>query len=113
VGVYAVNAGTWKARAIADRDVDEIAETIAADNVDAAVRFIHAVRDAYELLGSFPRAGAVRDDKSGELRGLRSWPLGGHFANYLILYLERDFGVEILRVVHGARDVQAIIDRIR
>ena len=108
-----MSAGTWKIRAAADRDVDEIAETIAADNVDAAIRFVRAVRDAYELLGSFPRAGAIREARSDELRGLRSWPLGGQFANYLILYLERDFGVEILRVVHGACDVQAIVDRIR
>jgi toxin ParE1/3/4 len=108
-----VSAATWKARAAADRDVDEIAETIAADSVDAAIRFIHSVRDAYELLASFPRAGAIREAKSGDLHGLRSWPLGGHFANYLILYLERDFGAEILRVIHGARDVQVIIDRIR
>jgi toxin ParE1/3/4 len=108
-----VSAGIWKARLVADHDVDEIAGTIAVDNLDAAIRFLTAVRHAYELLASFPRAGAIRRAQSDELRGLRSWPLGGHFANYLILYLERDFGVEILRVVHGARDVQGIIDRIR
>ena len=48
---------TWKVRVVADRDIDQIAEHIAADNIDAAIRFVSKVRAAYELLSQFPKAG--------------------------------------------------------
>ncbi len=103
-------SGIWKARLAADQDIDEIADHIRADSVEAAIRFVRVVRDAFDLLAMFPRAGPVRKAKSAELAGLRSWPLGGRFSNYLIFYIEREYGVEILRVLHGMRDVDSIID---
>ena len=106
-------SGRWKTRLTADQDVNDIADYIRADNIDAAIRFITTVREAYDLLAEFPRAGPLRQARSTRLAELRCWPLGGRFANYLILYMERDFGVEILRVVHGARDVTRIVDGLR
>jgi toxin ParE1/3/4 len=103
---------TWKVRVVADRDIDQIAEHIAADNIDAAIRFVSKVRAAYELLSQFPKAGQRRRGSIPRLGQIRSWPLGGHFANYLILYAERDYGVEILRVVHGAQDVDRLVDEL-
>ena len=98
----------WKVRLAADLDIDEIADRIAADNVDAAIRFVLKVRAAYEVLAQFPRAGQRRRTQDPDL-SVRSWPLGGHFASYLILYVERDYGVEILRVVHGAQNLERLI----
>lgn len=108
-----MTGGVWKTRLTADQDVDDIADHIRADNQDAAVRFVGAVQEAYALLAHYPRAGPARRTRSPRLAGLRHWPLGGSFSNYLIFYLERDFGVEILRVVHGARDLERIIESIR
>ena len=105
-----MGGGVWKARRAADLDVDEIADYIGSGSTDAAVRFVRAVQEAYELLAEYPRAGPVRRARSPALAKLRFWPLGGSFANYLVLYLERDYGVEILRVVHGARDVDRIVE---
>ncbi|CAA9424188.1 MAG: hypothetical protein AVDCRST_MAG64-3502 [uncultured Phycisphaerae bacterium] len=102
----------WKARGAADQDVDDIATLIAAGSTDAAVRFVNTGRAAYELLAEHPRAGPLRNARSPHLAGLRFWPLGGSFSSYLILYLERDYGVDILRVVHGARDVDELVKRI-
>ena len=31
------------------------------------------------------------------------------FKKYLVFYRASDFGVEIIRVIHGARDVEAIL----
>lgn len=104
--------GTWKARRAADHDVDGIADFIAARNPDAAERFVIRVKESFELLAEFPQAGRARRARSPELEGLRCWPLGGRFSNYLILYLERDFGVEILRVLHAARDVDRVVDEL-
>ncbi len=39
--------------------------------------------------------------------GLRSFPVG----NYLILYRPTDYGVEIVRVVHGSRDIEALFEQ--
>lgn len=41
--------------------------------------------------------------------GIRQWRLPG-FENYLIFYRPLDDGVEILRVLHGARDIQRIFE---
>ena len=103
---------TWKVRLTADRDIDQIADHIALDNIDAAIRFVHRVRAAYELLARFPKGGQLRHTSHPQVGAIRSWPLGGHFANYLILYGERDYGVEILRVVHGAQDVDRLLEEI-
>lgn len=77
-----MTGGVWKTRLIADHDVDEIADYIRADNPDAAVRFVRAVQEAYDLLASYPRAGPARRTRSPRLAGLRHWPMGGSFSNY-------------------------------
>lgn len=33
----------------------------------------------------------------------------GRFRNYLIFYRRKDDGVEVLRVLHGARDIRSLL----
>jgi len=39
--------------------------------------------------------------------GLRAWPIDG-FRNHLVFYRPTDEGVDIVRVLHGARDIEAL-----
>ena len=97
-------------RAQAELDVDEIAARIAENNLDAALRFLRAVENAYELLAAWPRIGTRRIARNPSLCGLRSYPIR-RFRNYLIFYLPFEDGVEIVRVIHGARDLPVVLRR--
>ena len=81
----------------ARRDLQEILEFIALDKPAAALRHVERLEDACLELAKNPELGAARNDI---LPRLRVWSVG----NYVIFYRPSDDGVEIIRVVHGARD---------
>ena len=85
-------------------DVEEIAEYIARDSPKAAVKFFVAVEKACDLLVGMPGAGAKQEVGDPWLAELRIWPIKG-FRNFLVCYLPLADGVEVVRVIHGARDV--------
>jgi toxin ParE1/3/4 len=86
----------------AQDDVGEIIDHIASHHVDAAKRFARAFREDCVLLADHPNAGPRVGRAPKRLLGLRYFPVRG-FRNYLILYLPIVAGVEVVRVVHGAR----------
>ena len=69
---------------------------IAQDNPKAADRLLDEIKDKFGLLSEQPRLGPARPDIAPELRYV---PVG----RYLILYREIADGIEVVRVVHGAR----------
>jgi len=42
------------------------------------------------------------------LKGLRRFPVTD-FGNYLVFYLPRRDGIEVIRVIHGARDIEVLL----
>lgn len=83
----------------AEADVDGILSFIADDNREAALVLHDRLTGIFEMLSNTPRAGRERKEFRADAR---SFPEG----NYLIIYriLAGD-DVEILRVLHGARDL--------
>lgn len=86
-------------------DAMGIAAYIAARNFDAGLRFLDAVDRDYKRISEFPGIGTLRTCRRPELAGLRSVPVSG-FRNWLIFFLSREGEVEIVRVLHGARDLR-------
>jgi toxin ParE1/3/4 len=82
----------------AGRDLEEIEEYISQDNPDAASQLILAIREKCVILSEQPGIGRNRSDLSPNLRG---FPVG----NYIIFYRPASQGIEIIRVLHGARDI--------
>ena len=82
----------------AEADLDDIWWYIAQDNPDAADRLLDAINERCNLLARFPLVGTSRDEL---LPSLRSVPMG----SYLVFYLPLDDGIEVIRVLHGARDI--------
>ncbi len=79
-------------------DLAEIWDYIADDSEARADAFIDTVNDKFRMLAGHPGMGRLRD----ELRpSLRSFPVG----RYIIFYLPLPDGVDIVRVLHSARDI--------
>ena len=89
----------------ADLDLDEIWEYIAADNVDAADRWIGKLFDAFEALARTPGMGHKREDLTDY--PVVYWPVG----SYLIIYRAEHRPVEIVAVTQGSRDIPAFLRR--
>ena len=84
-------------------DLDEIWFYIAQDNTDAADRFLGAIVSRFPKLATMPQIGRAREELSPRLR---SFPLG----RYIIFYRPMENGVEIVRVLHGARDLPPLFE---
>jgi len=67
-------------------------------------------QDTFESLAAMPKAGVRCDFTTSALRRVRRWPVKG-FENWLIFYLPKIDGVEILHVIHGARDINNLLNR--
>jgi len=74
-----------------------------------ALRFIEAVDAAFRRLADTPEIGRLREFRNQRLAGLRSWPVPG-FEKHLIFYRVDEESVEIVRVVHGARDLALALE---
>jgi toxin ParE1/3/4 len=88
--------GQFIRTAKAEEDLIEIWMYIASDNPEAADKLIDRIDAKCKMLADNPAMGQARPDIAIELRYL---PVGRH----LILYREISQGIEIVRVVHGAR----------
>ena len=93
----------------AKRDLIEHFAYIGQNNLDAANRFLVAVEEALAKLERLPGMGRVRAFRRQELQGIRSWVVRG-FENYIIFYREVEGGIEVLRVLHGARDIDRVLE---
>ncbi len=85
-----------------DSDIDELADYIAQDNLDAAIRFMDSLQNTLELISGQPRIGSLRYAHLPMLEGLRVLAVSG-FGNHMVFYIERSTHIDVLRVLHGAR----------
>ena len=89
-------------------DLDEQSDYIAQNNLDAALRFFDSARQSFSQLARTPGIGSPYEVSNPRLQGLRKWPVRG-FEKYLIFYLVRDDRLEVVRIIHAARDIPAIL----
>jgi len=94
-------------RRLAVRDILEQADHIARDSIEAADGFIQAAEKAFHLLAENPRAGARRTFSNPAFADIRMWPIRG-FEKHLVFYREIPNGVEVIRVLHAARDLPSL-----
>lgn len=85
----------------ADRDLDSIWDYIAADNVDAAERWIGERFDAFDAIGDTPGIGHKREDLTPY--PVLFWPVGA----YHVIYRATSRLGEIVAVTQGSRDIPA------
>ena len=88
-------------------DLVEIAACIAEDNPEAAERLLHTAEAALGMIASMPSVGRAYRVQSPAAQGMRVWRVEG-FERYLILYRVVQSRVEIVRVLHGSRDIEGL-----
>ncbi len=81
-------------------DLDEIYEYVGRANRTAARRLLERFQDALRLLAKQPMMGQARPDLAADLRTIT-------VANYVIYFRPVKGGIQVARVIHGARDVKA------
>lgn len=86
----------------AESDLIDIWVSIALDNRRAADQLLEDFESRFNQLSDFPESGPLRPDIADDVRTLTC-------RNYLILYRMTSDRIEIVRVVHGARDITALL----
>ncbi len=76
---------------------------------ETAERFVDEAETAFTQLAGQPHMGWQRTFRNRRLSDIRVWRVKG-FAEYLIFYLPLDDGVDIIRVLHGRRDLENILE---
>jgi toxin ParE1/3/4 len=87
----------------ASSDLIEIWIYIADDSVANADAFIDKLYQAIQALGRQPGSGRHREELAP---GIQSFPFG----RYIIFYRAVTSGIEIVRVLHSARDIENIFE---
>ena len=92
-----------KVAATAEQDLQDILEYVSQNNLPAADKLIRDIVRKFAFLRDNPQAGILR---SRLMINLRSFVT----RNYFIFYLPIENGIEILRVLHSSRDIEAIFE---
>ena len=90
--------------ALAEEDLDQIEDYIAAHDPAAAARVRAAIVQQGLQLGAAPAKGMpFKEARSEQEIGVRLWPVS-RYRNYLLLYRVEPARVRVLRILHAARD---------
>ncbi len=84
-------------------DLIDAALYIAEDNPDAADQFLDAIAKTMDRLARHPQLGRVRRELAPKLR---SFP----HRQYVIFYRPIERGIEVVRVLHGSRDILSLFE---
>ncbi len=93
----------------ARQEHEQIAVRIGMDRPSAARRFLAAAQKTYANLAAMPEMGALWKAEHPRFQGLRYFSIS-RYPNYVIFYRPLFDGVEILHILHGARDMQSILE---
>ena len=78
-------------------------------SIDVARRFLKSANSTMEELAQMPEMGASRTFRNPRYVGVRMWRVKG-FERYFIFYRPLKTEIEVLRVLHGARDIEALFE---
>lgn len=90
-------------------DLADIAVYLAEESGsdELAFRFLDAAEATLEDLAAMPQMGAARNYNDAALAHVRMWRVAG-FPNRLIFYRPVESGIEVIRVLHAKRDIEAM-----
>ena len=92
---------TYRLSGPAEADLLNIWLFIAENNLGAADRQLDTIVETMLLLAENPMMGRSRNELGNNLRSI---PVG----NYLVIHRPIEDGIEVVRILHGARDLTAL-----
>lgn len=93
----------------AETDLLDQAQYLAENaSPETAFRFAEAADDTFAFLATTPEAGAVWESQTAPVPGLRLWRIKG-FEKHRVFYRPTEDGIDVVRVLHGHRDIDAIL----
>ncbi|MEX2091447.1 MAG: type II toxin-antitoxin system RelE/ParE family toxin [Pirellulales bacterium] len=95
-----------------ERDLVDHFSFIAQDKIEPAERFLRLAEESFGHLAANPLVGQQWESPLPTLSGIRVYSMPAAFRNYLIFYRPIECGVEILTVMHGSRDLAAVLERL-
>ena len=87
----------------AESDLDQITTYIAEQSIEIALNFVQELREKCESLADAPRGYPLVPRL--EHLGIRRRPFG----NYLIFYRVGTSAIEVVHILHGARDYERLL----
>jgi toxin ParE1/3/4 len=87
----------------ASRDLDEIVRYIAKDGPAAAERWLESIFVRFDELAATPFVGRRRDDLGSGHRSIV-------FGQYVIVYTVQKSVVRVAHIIHGKRDLGAVLE---
>ena len=90
-------------------DIEEIGAYFFHRAPEVVERFYRAIDKTIEQLVRSPNLGERHPSRSPKLNNMRQWQVDG-FPNHAIFYRPVGDRLEILRVLHGARDYAACLN---
>jgi toxin ParE1/3/4 len=91
-----------------DDDVLDLARFLLEQSPEVARRFVDSVQKTLKDLAKRPGIGSPKTFSDPLLSDVRSWWVEG-FPNHLIYYLPIEDGIDVLAVLHGARDIEPVL----
>jgi toxin ParE1/3/4 len=85
---------------------------IARDKFRPALRFLKVAEDSFDRLAAMPTIGTKWESPLAHLQDVRFYPMPSGFRNYLVFYRETEDGIEVIAVLHGARDLEHVIEML-
>ena len=92
-------------------DLEELADFLRGISVEVAQRFVEASDKTFRFLAENREVGQQCSFADPRLSGMRVWQIQG-FRNHLVYFRPTDDGIEIIRVLHGARDIDQLFSGI-
>ena len=77
--------------------------------IEVADRFLQATDKTLDLLSTQPESGAAFFVRTPELQNMRRYPVSDGFGKILLFYFPLQDGVDLVRVVHGSRDLERLL----
>lgn len=79
-------------------DITDIWDYIADDSLDQADAWVDRLTEQFQVLAEQPLMGRLRGELAPRVRSLP-------FGRYVIFYVPLDDGIDVVRVLHSARDI--------
>ncbi len=101
----------FRVRPLAWREINAHLDYLEAEaGLEIAEHFLDQLMASFQALADTPKMGVLCGFRKPSTRLLRRWPVKD-FENWLIFYLAKRDGVDVVHVLHGARNIESLLNK--